>query len=111
MNTMNAASERRPKRRLGRTIRLVLGIIFFLLGIVGSLLPILQGWIFFLLCIAVLFPDHPRVVRIVDKAEGKFPRLARFLRKMGIGVDQGNGGAPSPGRAHQQAGNADVRRA
>lgn len=88
MSTENRDSDRRPPRRVGRTVRIILGILFFILGVVGSLLPVLQGWIFFLLCIAVLFPDHPRVVRTVRKTEQKFPRIARALKKMGIGHEE-----------------------
>lgn len=72
------------------TLRITFGIIFFLLGIVGSLLPVLQGWMFFLLAAVMLFPKHPRVEKILVRAEVKMPRMTRWLRDMGIGRDPGS---------------------
>jgi uncharacterized membrane protein YbaN (DUF454 family) len=69
------------------TLRLTFGVIFFLLGIVGSLLPVLQGWMFFLLAAMMLFPKHPHVERILARAEHKMPRLVGWLRRRGIGVE------------------------
>jgi uncharacterized membrane protein YbaN (DUF454 family) len=66
-------------------LRIVLGIVFTALGIVGSVLPIMQGWIFFLLAFLVLFPESPWAIRILDKVEPKMPRLVAWLRRMGIG--------------------------
>ena len=66
-------------------LRITIGIIFFLLGIVGSLLPVLQGWLFFLLAAVMLFPNHPRVEKILLRAEPKMPRLVGWLRRMGAG--------------------------
>jgi uncharacterized membrane protein YbaN (DUF454 family) len=66
-------------------LRITIGVVFFLLGIVGSLLPVLQGWLFFLLSAIMFFPNHPRVERILLKAEPKMPRLVAWLRRMGAG--------------------------
>lgn len=66
-------------------IRMSLGVVFLFLGVVGSLLPILQGWIFFLLAILMFFPNSRFAVKALDKAEPKLPRLVRFLRRHGIG--------------------------
>lgn len=67
-------------------IRLVLGFVFILLGIIGSILPIMQGWVFFLLAFLVLFPRSKTSEKLVQKVGHKMPRLERFLRKMGIGA-------------------------
>lgn len=64
-----------------------MGIGFLILGVIGSLLPVLQGWIFFLLALITFFPEHPRVAAALVKAEPKVPRLVKFLRKLGIGVE------------------------
>jgi tryptophan-rich sensory protein len=51
---------------------------------VGSLLPILQGWLFFLLGILLLSHDVPLFARIAHWLRGRFPRttaLAERLRK------------------------------
>lgn len=66
-------------------LRIGLGIIFFLLGIVGSLLPIMQGWIFFLLSFLLFFPQSRFTQKILTKAEPKLPRVVAYLRRLGIG--------------------------
>ena len=67
-------------------LRITLGIIFAILGVVGSLLPIMQGWIFFLLSILVLFPQSRFAIKSLDKIEKKMPRMVARLRRWGIGV-------------------------
>ena len=67
-------------------IRITLGIIFVILGIIGSLLPVLQGWIFFLLAVLVLFPQSKFAVKACDKIEPKMPRMVAWLRRRGIGT-------------------------
>lgn len=70
-------------------LRITLGIIFAALGVVGSVLPIMQGWIFFLLAALVLFPQSKLAIRALEKAEPKFPRLCMWLRRLGVGVPRG----------------------
>ena len=67
-------------------LRIALGIVFFILGIIGSLLPIMQGWIFFLLSALVLFPRSRFAVKACDKIEPKMPRMVARLRRWGIGI-------------------------
>ena len=67
-------------------LRITLGIIFAILGVIGSLLPIMQGWIFFLLSILVLFPQSRFAVKSLDKIEKRMPRMVARLRRWGIGV-------------------------
>lgn len=66
-------------------LRISLGILFFILGIVGSLLPVLQGWIFFLLSFLLFFPRNKMTQKILVKAEPKLPRVVAWLRRLGIG--------------------------
>lgn len=66
-------------------LRLSVGVVLVLLGIVGSLLPVLQGWIFFLLAFLVLFPNTRLAEKILAKAEPRMPRVVRFLRRLGVG--------------------------
>ena len=66
-------------------IRFALGFVFLILGVIGSLLPIMQGWVFFLLAFLVFFPRSKWTEKIVQKVGHKMPRFERFLRKMGIG--------------------------
>lgn len=67
-------------------LRITLGIVFAALGVIGSLLPIMQGWIFFLLAVLVLFPQSKFAIRALDKVEPRMPRLVNRLRRFGIGV-------------------------
>jgi hypothetical protein len=67
-------------------LRITLGIVFAILGVIGSLLPIMQGWIFFLLAALVLFPQSRFAVKSLDKIERRMPRMVARLRRWGIGV-------------------------
>jgi uncharacterized membrane protein YbaN (DUF454 family) len=67
-------------------LRIVLGIVFTILGIIGSILPIMQGWIFFLLAFLVLFPKSKFAIKALEKVEKRAPRLVAWLRKMGVGT-------------------------
>jgi hypothetical protein len=73
------------KKHFKTTARFVAGILFLALGVVGALLPVLQGWIFFLLAALMFFPNHPRAERGLQKIEGRFPRFVGWLRRMGFG--------------------------
>jgi hypothetical protein len=67
-------------------LRITLGIIFAILGVIGSVLPIMQGWIFFLLAALVLFPKSRFAIKACEKIEPKMPRLVARLRRWGIGI-------------------------
>jgi hypothetical protein len=67
-------------------LRLFLGVVFVILGIIGGLLPFLQGWVFMLLAVLVLFPQSKFAVKALDKIEPKMPRLVRWLHRIGIGI-------------------------
>lgn len=71
---------------MGFALRMTLGVIFLILGVIGSLLPVLQGWIFFLLAALVLFPQSKFAEKVLSKAEPRMPRLVAWLRKMHIGT-------------------------
>jgi len=66
--------------------RITLGIVFTILGIIGSLLPIMQGWVFFLLAALVLFPQSRFAVKACTKIEPRMPRVVAWLRRKGIGT-------------------------
>lgn len=65
--------------------RISLGILAFLLGIVGAILPVMQGWIFFLISAALFFPRHRYVHTLLEKGEAKVPRFVAWLRRLGVG--------------------------
>ena len=63
---------------LAKIIRVVLGIILILIGLVGGLIPIFQGWIFGLPGLMLLGSVFPSVKlmthKIVSKAKKKLKR-------------------------------------
>jgi uncharacterized membrane protein YbaN (DUF454 family) len=67
-------------------LRIILGIVFAILGVIGSILPVMQGWIFFLLSALVLFPQSRFSVKALAKVEKRMPRFVAWLRRLGIGV-------------------------
>ena len=82
----------RPRRAQHHTMpgrmvvfRIMLGIMFLILGVIGGFIPILQGWIFILLGLLVLFPKAKFTEKVLHKAEPRLPRIVAFLRRVGIG--------------------------
>ena len=73
------------KKHLGTTLRLTAGVIFLALGVIGALLPVLQGWIFFLLALLMFFPNHPRAEKGLARLERRFPKMVAWLRRAGFG--------------------------
>ncbi len=73
------------KRHFKTTARFVAGVVFLALGVVGALLPVLQGWIFFLLAALMFFPNHPRAEKGLQKLERRLPRFVGWLRRLGFG--------------------------
>jgi hypothetical protein len=71
-------------------LRITLGIVFAILGVIGAFLPIMQGWVFFLLSVLVLFPQSKFAVKSLDKIEKRMPRMVARLRRWGIGVPRAN---------------------
>jgi hypothetical protein len=69
-------------------LRITLGLIFAILGVIGVFLPIMQGWLFFLLSALVLFPKSRFAVKALQKVENRMPRMVARLRRWGIGVPQ-----------------------
>lgn len=67
-------------------LRLVLGFVFAVLGVIGSLLPIMQGWVFFLLAALVLFPQSRFAIKALDRIGPRLPRVVRWLQRIGVGV-------------------------
>jgi hypothetical protein len=67
-------------------LRISLGVVFGILGVIGSLLPVMQGWVFFLLAALVLFPQSRFAVRACEKIEPRMPRLVGWLRRLGVGM-------------------------
>lgn len=86
------ARSPKMRSRMLTILRLGVGIALLLLGIVGSFLPVLQGWLFFLLAFLVLFPRTRFTEKILSRTERKLPRVVRFLRRLGIGEERAQSG-------------------
>lgn len=41
-------------------LRIALGLFLLFIGIIGLLLPVLQGWLFILIAIPLISPEHGR---------------------------------------------------
>ncbi|MGC8917190.1 MAG: hypothetical protein ACP5NF_09460 [Thermoanaerobaculum sp.] len=60
-------------------VRHVLGWSFLVLGVVGAVLPILQGWLFFAAGALLLAPEIPLFRRFFCLIEARFPKLKKPL--------------------------------
>lgn len=63
-------------------VRLIVAAIAFVIGIIGAILPILPGWIFFGVSALMLFPNARLARKALAKIEGRFPAAGRMLRKL-----------------------------
>lgn len=63
----------------------MLAVLFLIMGVVGIFLPVLPGWLGFLLAAVLLFPRSRFAVSVLEKAEPKLPRIVQWLRRLGIG--------------------------
>jgi uncharacterized protein len=70
----------------------ILGYGFIVLGVIGGFLPILQGWLFILIGLALLSQTEPWAKRLVDKLRKKYPKVAEksdeLLKKWGLDTEQ-----------------------
>ncbi len=80
------------RKHVFRIFRLTLGLLFLALGLIGLVVPLLQGWLFLALAALVLSIDLPFMARFVGWVESRWPGLAhpiqrmrRFLGKLGEG--------------------------
>lgn len=67
-------------------LRLTLAIIFTLVGVAGVILPVLQGWPFLILAFLMFFPRHRLAEKTLQKIEARAPRVARLMRRLGVGA-------------------------
>ena len=66
--------EAPPRGRLGRVLRILLGVTLIPLGIVGLFLPVLQGVLFLVLGLALLADEVPFLARLRDRLRSRYPR-------------------------------------
>ncbi len=90
-------ARRFPMRRGVRgLVRHLLGWGFLALGVVGLVLPVIQGVLFIAVGLLLLAPDIPAFARLLGWAENRFPRLRPMIRKARSRV---GGAQPPPGPA------------
>ncbi|HVT44872.1 MAG TPA: hypothetical protein VMT00_10815 [Thermoanaerobaculia bacterium] len=65
--------------------RMLLGVVFFFVGLAGLVLPILPGWLFLLLAAVMFFPNHRAAEWVLRKSERAVPRSVALLRRIGVG--------------------------
>ncbi len=70
---------------LRHPIRISLGVLCLVLGVIGAVLPVMQGWIFFLLAGVLFFPRHKYTHEVLRRGELHLPRFVAFLRRLGVG--------------------------
>jgi hypothetical protein len=69
--------------RLRKTIDWIVGLTLIAIGIVGAFVPILQGWIFVLMGLAVL-SSHSRLARAIhERIIGMGRRIRRRVARSG----------------------------
>jgi uncharacterized membrane protein YbaN (DUF454 family) len=63
-------------------LRICFGSLLILLGLVGLVLPVLQGVLFLAMGIVVLSSEVPLLARFLAKIEDRFPRIRQALQRL-----------------------------
>ncbi len=87
-----------------RIIRLASGITLLILGIIGGLLPIIQGWIFAIPALLLLAPESRIVRKIVVRMRTRLHlrRRRKKLMRQAAATGTKDGEAPAPGRSQRE---------
>jgi uncharacterized membrane protein YbaN (DUF454 family) len=64
-----------------RRLYLIAGSFFFVLGVLGLFLPILQGALFLLIALVLLAKAHPRFRLLKQRLRQRYPRYADILER------------------------------
>tara|TARA_Y100001970_G_C14214651_1_gene848921 strand:+ start:213 stop:398 length:186 start_codon:yes stop_codon:yes gene_type:complete len=59
---------------LKHSLKITLGILLVILGIIGGLIPVFQGWMFGIPGLIILSEYFPPLKRLVDWAKNKYLR-------------------------------------
>ena len=54
------------------TLRITLGFLLVIIGLIGGLIPIFQGWVFGIPGLIILADYFPQVKRVLDWAKSKY---------------------------------------
>ncbi len=74
-------TDRPSRQRRSRTRNLVLGILFFILGVIGVLIPVVPQVPFFVMSALFLSLVFPRVRRTLRRWRHRYPKLDASYRK------------------------------
>ena len=69
---------------MNHLVRTIIGVGLLILGVIGSLLPIVPGFVFFAAGIAVLGTDHAIVRRMLPYFHRVRAGLRKWLERRGI---------------------------
>lgn len=70
------------QKKVKKIVVLIIGIIFILLGLLGLVLPFLQGIIFLIIGFLILSLYFPKVREYIQKRAQKSPHLFRIINKI-----------------------------
>jgi uncharacterized membrane protein YbaN (DUF454 family) len=76
-----ARRRRSPFDRRGRIWKIVLGVVFFILGVIGILVPVMPQVLFFALSLFFFSQVFPGVRRWVWRSLRKYPRIWNAYRR------------------------------
>jgi uncharacterized membrane protein YbaN (DUF454 family) len=69
-------------RQIRRSVTIVFGVVFLLLGVIGGFLPVVQGWIFVLIGLTLLAKEIPWVHHHLERLKSRFPRQADQVERL-----------------------------
>ncbi len=67
------------KKKLKKALVLTLATLFFLLGLAGLVLPLLQGWLFLAISALLFSMYSPRIREFIDRHTVKYPKIHTFV--------------------------------
>jgi uncharacterized protein len=70
------------KKQLKRALVLVAGVLSIILGLIGLVLPFLQGWLFLAIGIILLSIWSPRIREFMDKHTLRYPKLHKVIKNV-----------------------------
>lgn len=76
------------KRQLKKVIVLTLASLFFILGLAGLILPVLQGWLFLSISALLFSMYSPRMRAWIDRHTVKYPKLHAFVGRANSWVER-----------------------
>jgi uncharacterized protein len=80
--------ERAKRSKLQRVFWISTGWLFLLVGLIGGLIPVLQGWPFGIAGLLILSREHEWAHNLVVKLRTRFPKFARIMDSTSEKADQ-----------------------